>query len=248
MASGPTPHEREKRTVMTSPRFRSRRFRAPRPALLFAVVLLLGGCQSLNIKAPSFAFDKAPEYVDLAPAPLPSYRAGDSFTYRDDKGVERLRSVVRVAGDRVDWTTEEGYRFTSSHNFALPPLAWDGPSSTGEMLGRPDPSFLWPLREGNRADITVRYRKRYKTRTETKEYEEHWFCQVNRPRVVTVPAGAFDAYEVVCKRLNADKRVTRTHIWYYAPKVGHFIKRIKKYRSKPDKTIELVASRRAGAG
>ncbi len=232
---------------MTSPRLRSTRFRAARPALLFAAVLLLGGCQSLGIEAPSFGFAKPPQYVDLAPASLPSYSAGDSFTYRDNGGVERVRTVVRVAGDRIDWTTEEGYRFTTSRNFALPLLAWDGPSSAGEMLGRPDPSLLWPLRDGNRADITVRYRKRYKTRAETKDYEEHWSCQVNRPRVVTVPAGAFDAYEVVCKRLNAKKRVTRTHIWYYAPKVGHFVKRIKKYRSKPDKTIELVSYQRAAA-
>ena len=247
----------KKGTFMTFPRFRSTRFRpvrAVRPALLVAVALLLSGCfETLGIKTPgaetpSFGLAEPPQYVDLAPAPLPSYRAGDSFAYRDGNGIERRRTVVRVAGDRVDWITEENYRFTSSRNFALPPLAWDGPSSAGEMLGRLGMALPWPLRAGNHADITVRYRKRYKTQGATKEYEENWSCRVNRPRVVTVPAGAFDAYEVVCKRLNANRRVTRTHIWYYAPKIGHFIKRTKKYNSKPDKTIELVGYRRAATG
>ncbi len=234
---------------MTTLRRPTAGFRTARSALLFAALLLVAGCQSLGIETPSFDIaKKTPRYVNLPPAPLPSYRAGDSFVYRDNTGAERVRTVVRVAGEQVDWVTEEGYRFTSLRNFALPPLSWEGTSSAGKMLGRPDPSLLWPLREGNRADITVRYHKRYKTRAETKTYEEHWFCRVNRPRVVEVPAGAFDAYEVVCKRLNAKKRVTRTHIWYYAPKVGHFVKRIKKYRSKPDKIIELVSVRRATAG
>lgn len=214
--------------------------------LLFAATLLLAGCfESLGVSPPSFDFAKPVEYVELPPAALPSYRAGDRFVYRDNKGVERVRSVVRTEGERVDWVTEEGYRFTSARNFALPLLAWDGKSSAGRMLGRPDPNFLWPLREGARADITVRYNKRYKANNESKVYAEHWSCEVGRPRVVSVPAGRFASYEIVCKRFNAAKKVTRTHIWYYAPEIGHFVKRIKKYRSKPDKIIELVSYQRA---
>lgn len=224
--------------------------RTARVSALFAVMLLLAGCaESLGITPPSFDFAKPVQYVDLPPAALPSYRAGDRFVYRDNKGVERVRSVVRTEGDQVYWITEEGYRFTTLRNFALPVLAWDGKSSAGRMLGRPDPDLLWPLREGGRADITVRYTKRYKTKNETKTYDEHWSCQVDRPRVVTVPAGRFETYEIVCKRLDAaTKKVTRTHIWYYAPEIGHFVKRIKKYRSKPDKIIELVSYRRAATG
>ena len=60
-----------------------------------------------------------------------------------------------------------------------------------------------------------------------------------------MPAGTFDAYKIICKRFDQAKKVTRTHIWLYAPEVGHFVKRIKKYGSKRRQVIELVSYNKA---
>jgi hypothetical protein len=209
-----------------------------------AAALLLAGSVSACLST-----GKGPASVSLPPAPLPTYQQGDSFVYQDRKGVSRVRRVVSVKGDRVDWVTEEDYRFTTYRNPFLPSLSWDGESSSGTMTSPLIPDQLWPLEYKNYAEIRPTYRKLEKDNGKTSEYEEHWRCKVNKPRNTTVPAGTFKTYKVLCRRYdpNDRKKVTRTHIWYYAPAVGHFVKRIKKYESGRRKTIELVSFTRGAS-
>lgn len=205
--------------------------------LAAAMVLAVSACA--NLPRP----DSGPDYVDLPPAALPSYAVGDTFVYRDRSGDRRVRQVTGVRGDTVDWVTEEDFRFSTSQNFALPRLAWDGPSSAGRILNRLDRETLWPLEYRNVATVTAQYQRLDKRARETSTYDEVWSCKTNRPRSVTVPAGSFDAYKVICRRLK-NGRATRTHIWYYAPEVGHFVKRVKKYGSRPKQVVELVSYER----
>ena len=223
------------------------------PGILAAALLVLG-CSELADLAesskssisgsrpnPSQRAVDPVRYVDFPAAPLPSYSAGDAFTYEDEGKKRVLRRVVGVKGDTVDWVTEVNYQFTTYRNPFFPKIRWDGPSSSGRATNRRAPGQLWPLEIGQRAWLNVDYERLDKGTKETKRYSEHWCCKVNRPRAVTVPAGTFDTYKVVCKRYASDWReITRTHIWYYAPAVGHFVKRIKKYKSGKRKTLELI--------
>lgn len=190
---------------------------------------------------------KRREVVKLPPAELPVYQPGDSFVYVDGDNQTRERRVVSVEGENVNWITETGFRFEAYRNFVVPRLSWDGSSSSGEMLNTPSPNQLWPLEPKRKIELTADYRRVRKDSKDVREYEEFWKCKVRDARPVAVPAGTFDAYKVVCKRYDDTRRnVTRTHIWYYAPQVGHFVKRVKKYSGKPKQVIELVEYRRSG--
>lgn len=207
-------------------------------ALAGAMGLALSGCANLP------QLDTGPDYVNLPPAALPSYAAGDTFVYQDKAGNQRVRQVTSVRGDAVDWATEEDFRFSTYPNFVLPRLAWDGPSSAGRIDSRMDPETLWPLEPKKTATVAARYQRLDKRAGATSTYNEVWSCKTNRPRSVAVPAGTFDAYKVICRRLE-NGQTTRTHIWYYAPEVGHFVKRVKKYGSRPNQVVELVSFTRA---
>lgn len=185
------------------------------------------------------------QFVNLPPADLPSYEAGDRFVYVDSKNRTLERRVVSVEGERVNWTTESDFNFVTYRNFVVPLLAWEGRSSSGEMLNAPNPQQLWPLAPKRKIQLTVEYQKNRKEQNEVVDYEEFWSCKVRNARSVTVPAGTFDAYKIVCKRYDETRRnTTRVHTWYYAPEVGHFIKRVKKYANKPKQVIELVEYQR----
>ncbi|MFQ5774697.1 MAG: hypothetical protein ACE5GS_09285 [Kiloniellaceae bacterium] len=208
-----------------------------------AIVFAVSAC-ALPAK---FGEGARPKFVDLPPAPLPSYRTGDTFVYSDGTATPLVRRVVGVNAETVDWVTEKDFRFTTYRNFALPRLKWNGPSSAGTMLNALRPAELWPLEPKKTAQVTADYNRLDKATNETSTYKENWSCKVNRARAVTVPAGTFDAFKIICRRLNQAGKTTRTHIWYYAPQVGHFVKRIKKYGNRPDRVIELVTYR-PGAG
>ncbi len=181
----------------------------------------------------------------LVPAPLPAYRQGDLFTYRDEKGRTLTREVVASTPERTEWVTESGYRFTKGADIFVPQLAWEGTSSRGRALSVKVEGGLWPLAYKKRSTVTIDYEKTDKKTGAVKRYSELWRCRVNKPRRFEVPAGDFDTYKVVCKRHDPETdAVTRTHIWYYAPALGHYVKRIKKYADGRRKEISLVSWRR----
>ena len=59
---------------------------------------------------------------------------------------------------------------------------------------------------------------------------------------VTVPAGTFDTYVIVCKRYSTSSNSWRaTRKYYYAPELGHYVIRDDTFRSRSDRTRRLVA-------
>lgn len=184
--------------------------------------------------------------VNLPAASLPAYTNGDTFVYTDGTAEPLVRRVSGVDGETVHWTTEKGFRFSTYRNFALPRLDWEGGKSSGRMMNSLAPGQLWPLQPRNKAQVTASYSRRDKATGASSAYDEFWKCKVNAARPVTVPAGTFDAFKIICRRYDATRRnVTRTHIWFYAPAVGHFVKRIKKYGRRPDQVLQLVSYQRA---
>ncbi len=213
--------------------------KSPRIARLGSVFLLaatLAGC---------LAGERQIRTAALPPAPMPAYRTGDLFVYRDEKGKTVTREVVASGPERTEWATESGYRFTKGADIFVPRLAWEGNSSRGRAVAVKVEGGLWPLAYRKRSTITIDYEKTDKKTGETRRYSELWRCRVNKPRRFEVPAGGFDTYKVVCKRHDPENdAVTRTHIWYYAPALGHYVQRVKKYADGRRKEISLLSWRR----
>lgn len=208
-----------------------------RMALAVAGLVLLGslaGCQTGGLSFGSLS-SSAP------PAPLPTYRVGDEFRFVNDRGEPVLRRVAAVRGDFVDWRTETAYRYTAYRNFALPRVRWDGVHSRGNALTGLPANLLWPLADGNEESLAVRYKRFDKRKNATKEYEQRWVCKVRAPRSVTVPAGTFDAYKITCKEKSRKGRTDRVRQWFYAPSVGYFVRRVKRYRDGAELSMDLVS-------
>ncbi len=199
------------------------------------LVLLLAGCAGAGRP-------QLPATVSEGP---PVYRPGDRFVYRNEKGERAVREVVAVRDGRVLWVTEEGFRFEKRDPF-IPMVAFEGRRSRGWAESVRVEGELWPLAYRKRSRITIDYRRLDKRRGIERRYSENWRCRVNRPRSVEVPAGTFEVFKVVCKRFDPEtEEVTRTHIWYWAPALGHWVKRVKKYADGRRKELELVAFARA---
>ncbi|MFQ5764529.1 MAG: hypothetical protein ACE5GT_06345 [Rhodospirillales bacterium] len=209
---------------------------------LIGLVAMLSGVPGM----PGLAFFHSAPHP---PAQLPTYRVGDTFTYLNDRKEKVIRRVTRVEGDYVVWETETNYRFTSFRNFSLPRVNWDGKKSSGTMITFPAPDLLWPLKAGNKAEFTVRYKRFIKKTKKTVEYDQIWRCKVNKVRAVATQMGTFDSFKIICDerkpRRDGKTRVARTRIWYYAPEIGHYVKRVLKYRKKRKKTMELVSVQKA---
>lgn len=178
-------------------------------------------------------------------APAPDYRPGDRFVYRDGEGKERVREVVAVGPEGVEWRTESGVRFTRADPFA-PMVAWDGRTSTGRMVAMEREGELWPLRRGASARIRATFVRRSKEDGSERRYTEVRECRVNRAREHTVPAGRFAVWKVICRRVGEGGKVEHTWIWYWAPGLGHWVERVEEDAAGTREELELVAVVRGG--
>lgn len=172
---------------------------------------------------------------------LPTYQVGDEFHYINDRKEKVLRKVVAVRGETVEWATETPYRYISYRNFAFPRIQWDGVHSNGKALTRINADLLWPLLKGNEQTFTVKFQRFDKKKKTTKEFDQKWVCKVYKKRPVVVPAGTFDAQKITCKEKSKNGRTRRVRQWFYAPKIGHFVKRVKRYKDGATLSMELVS-------
>jgi hypothetical protein len=202
------------------------------------VALLAGGFACLGAltacKTTGFTFGEQA-------LPLPTYQVGDEFHYINDRKEKVLRKVVAVRGETVEWATETPYHYLAYRNFALPRIQWDGVQSNGKALTGVKADLLWPLLKGNEQTFTVKFQRFDKKKKTTKEYDQKWVCKVYKKRPVVVPAGKFDAQKITCKEKSKKGRTRRVRQWFYAPKLGHFVKRVKRYNDGATLSMELVS-------
>jgi hypothetical protein len=176
----------------------------------------------------------------------PTYRLGSTFVYSD----RRVETVVGLDGDKVRWRSNHGTIFTAHRNFVLPWSTWfsAGKSGQSEVVAAPD--VLWPLAPGKRGSFIATTAVRYSERPDNlRETVERWDCRVERAERVSVVAGRFDALKVVCRRLVADSSPKLTRVWYYAPRIGHYVRMNDFYDVEElDRHVELVAIQPGGEG
>lgn len=152
---------------------------------------------------------------------IPSYVAGQTFIY-DNGRVERVDSV---SGSRVVWAARTGRTYVRDANIVVPILEWTYRGQRGRRIISGDPEALWPLRPGARVQFSA-INFTQDSRDRTRRSLHLWTCTVRGAQRVEVPAGVFDAFPIVCDRYSANSmRVVERLTWYYAPDVGHYIRR-----------------------
>ncbi|MFO1058705.1 MAG: hypothetical protein U1E53_17265 [Dongiaceae bacterium] len=181
-------------------------------------VLALGlgalmGCANQGSAVPA-GVAKPVAAAAIAPAPAPVYQTGQKFSYSD--GTATIVQTVTVSSDGVQsWTSSDGWEW-SKKAYLERGRSWK--SKDGEM-GRQDFTAdldaIFPLQVGK--TVTTQY-------SGSSNKDGSWTgtqtCNVADTESVTVPAGTFDTYKVVCRfGKNPDQPYTTITHWY-APKAG----------------------------
>ena len=182
-----------------------------------ALTLGVSGCEttgSMGAKSLEPSQPVVPATAELPPAERPEYRVGDLKVWLNEKGNEFASEITSVDEETVS-AQFGGCLSTYVKDFG-PSLKWENcgrknkNSGTQKLLEQD--GNLWPLQVGNTASWKFRGRN-------NKAYS--WVatrkCSVEGTANVTVPAGSFDTYHVVCK----DK--WKKLEWHYAPQLGRTV-------------------------
>lgn len=193
------------------------------------LLLLCGGCASGADESPA-----------LEPAPLPIYRIGDRFLY-DDGSTEE---VVAVKGERVTWRRRTGGTFVRYRNLALPKLTWDTPERAGTAQVSAAADALWPLEVGQTAAFAETIESTGKMDRRERSYARGQRCWVDGTENLTVPAGNYDTYRIVCEQSGpswSPRARNQRQTWYYAPVLGHYVMELKEGDRDDAKVRRLAA-------
>ena len=207
--------------------------------LLLLVIILLNGCSKHQIFAD-------PEI--LSPG-LPNYKPGTTYVYSDGS----WETVVAVSAQLVKWRDDRGRLYSKNPDFTYPSSYWE--SSTRRInrsFARRDDSLmspgmsLWPLQKGNFSGYTEQVTSQ-KNMEAQKSYRRNWTCEVVDAERVSVMAGEFETWKIICKRYNnfqkpSNARVVATKTWYYAPKIEHYVSAERQFSGgRATRRLELLA-------
>jgi len=179
-------------------------------------------------------------------APAPTYEVGDTFIFSNG-AVERF---VGEGTEGLNWQTLSGRSYVRDRNFFVPILAWETSTTRGTRSLSGNPGRVWTLAARRRASFTVAGEveiregdDEWADATSHREVQ-HWRCRAGAMEHTTVPAGAFDTFPIVCDRYSASSmRVLRRQTWYYAPDVGHYIRRVDvSFSSGDESSRDLLAA------
>lgn len=172
----------------------------------------------------------------LAPAPLPHYAVGDRFTWLKS-GDEVTVEVAGITGDQIMWSATDGATWTTTADFAMPATEWSTPDNgKGQQQASGIMGALFPLEVGKTMTMQVM--------GSSAEWPQSWQlpreCAVESQQRVTVPAGSYDTYKVVCKSAE------RIYTYFYAPEIGHNVFYQNYHRDLGGRPQYLVRYERAG--
>ena len=207
------------------------------PAILISTVLILGACQSVKPTPATLAPEEAG--LALAPAALPDLQPGASFTFRKNDGAEITSRVVAVDGSDTVWEGDNGWSWTAK-NFYWPVERWQGASSQGAQEVTGDPDALFPLAVGRRAA----YRYQGRSTADPRGWSGRGRCSVAAAERITVPAGSFDTYKVVCEQGEDLDDPYRVWTRWYAPALGHPVASLQQTRDGAINELQQLVNHR----
>ena len=170
--------------------------------LLALSAILVAGCQSSVVDEQPVAA------ASLAPFAEPTSRVGDVCRYVNESGEQLEDEVTAIEGDVVTWRDSRGCTYASPGYFS--PSAWwkdcaDYSNGTQQAQRQGN---IFPLEVGSSESWEFSGSDASGSWSSTRN------CEVDSITRVSVPAGSFDAYKVVCN----DQWRERT--WYVSPEAG----------------------------
>lgn len=186
--------------------------------IALSTLLFLQGC--------SFhTWDRGKEISSRIIAPLPHYSINDVFIFTNGY-IER---VSNINGDIIDWEVSGGaFNYKAHTNFTLPLISWETKTKKGyNDINIQDKRVLWPLTPGE--DYRIGLKKNINKKDiafSNRFFFQDWICETNDPRKIVVPAGTFNTTPVTCKLKSFYGNIIRTRTWFYAPAIGHYVKRV----------------------
>jgi len=210
------------------------------PAIILAFVILTAS------SCATTAHSSGPE---LGPAPLPTYKVGTTFIYSDG-GWE---TVTATAPGMVTWTNHRGVIFSGSPDFTHRAAKWQSRTGQGSRrytaqkgLFVRQSTSLWPLQKANAASYSETGTWQ-RNEEPARSYQAEWSCKVEGTERVSVMAGEFDAWKIVCIRYSVPNswggsRAIETKTWYYSPEIEHYVLMTSSYHYKnSSRRQELLA-------
>ena len=208
-------------------------------AVMIGAALLIGACQSPR---PTPArLSPAPAAAALPPGRLPALESGATFVFRKGDGAEVSSRIVAVEGDDVTWQADNGWTWTGKA-FFWPVERWQGEGASGSQEISGDPRALFPLVIGER----VAYRYQGRRQDQQAGWSGQGRCEVAAAEQITVPAGSFDTYKVVCEQGEDLSEPYRIRTWWYAPAIGHYVATLHQTRTGGIDELEQLVSYKAG--
>jgi hypothetical protein len=183
------------------------------------------------------------------PVPLPVYEKGSTFIYSNGT----WETVTASSPELVTWRNHRGYVSSGSPDFTRRRADWQTKTRQGTRQFGPRKDIwikkktsLWPLQVGNVASYAETSSLRLKDESE-KTSRYNWACEVAGTERVSVMAGEFDTWKIVCKRYSGKKVSSKSSVieiktWYYAPEIGHYVLTTRQsFSGKPARRLELLA-------
>jgi len=151
----------------------------------------------------------------------PTYKTGSTFVYSDG----RVDTVASLKGDMVRWIRNDGTRFTAHRNFLLPWYYWQSKAESGTVTLEGEATALWPRRTGrDHAFSTQTMVQKTAGSDDLASWTEAWRCRFMGPQQLTVAAGQFKTLKFTCSHDATAASPALERTWYYAPKIGHYVR------------------------
>lgn len=210
----------------------------------FLAMAATGGCQltntldnfsqslnEINDGMSAYATKATNDGPDMASADLPEFGVGDAFVFDSGRAVY----VTETSGKNVMWNGGGDYNFVTTADFTLPNLEWsytdkEGQKRSGTTSIRDGSKSIWPLAFDKQVRIYITSENIDPETDKTDQYQQWLSCSVPATETVTVEAGTFDTYVIECAR-HLQQWWMQTTKWWYAPKIGYYVKRERKWKS-----------------
>lgn len=171
-------------------------------AVLGVVMLsgvLLAGCQSTSIKTQQAS-------ASLQPMAERMPQKGDVWRYKMADGTSAEQTAVAVTATTVSWKDTSGCAWTKPSKGFGPSLKWSGCGGADGTQTATRSGNIYPLKVGSSEQWTVQG-----SNNAGNDWHTTRSCEVTGTAHITVPAGSFDTYHVVC----SDNWTVRE--WFKAP-------------------------------
>jgi len=165
-------------------------------AALLVFSVLTGACSTQSTTAVT---------SELPPADLVAYAPGSIWTWERGGKVE-TSEIISIDTNVLKFSLDSGCVYTRHAGMFGPEISFENCGGRSDEINILETNGqLWPLEVGKRQSWTYRSIKSSSEATQTRE------CAVEAQERVTVPAGQFDTYKIVCKSGNQNRTS------YYAP-------------------------------